>query len=136
MKPGRLVLDVNIWVSYILQSRLKVLAFIILRHELSVFCAPPLMAELEDVLGRPKITKYLTLPPQDYLDFIASLTISMSPEASFADAPDPKDNFLFDLALAADASHLVTGDKLLLEKGEIGGVQIMTLKAFREMFES
>lgn len=135
MKPDKLVLDVNIWVSYILQSRLKELAAIILRYKLSVFISPILLAELEDVLGRSKIAKYLTLPKQEYLDFVATLTILNAPTPVFADAPDPKDNYLLDLALATQATHLVTGDKPLLAQGEIAGVKMMSLKEFRVWYE-
>jgi putative PIN family toxin of toxin-antitoxin system len=134
MRPDKLILDVNVWVSYILQQRLKELAAIILRYELNIFISPSLVAELEDVLQRPKIAKYLTLDKQEYLDFIISLTAYSSPTSSFTNAPDPKDNYLFDLALAAGATHLVTGDKPLLAKDEIAGIKIITLRAFRELF--
>ena len=37
------------------------------------------------------------------------------------------------LSLAADATHFVTGDKPLLEKQELGGIQIITWNAFSEI---
>ncbi len=135
MRPDKLVLDVNIWVSCILQMRLKDLTAIKLLHELSFFISPLLIAELEDVLNRPKIAKYLSLPVREYIAFIQDLTTLLHPSSVVFASPDPKDNYLFDLALTANASHLVTGDKPLLALVEVEGIRVISFREFREMFE-
>jgi len=50
----------------------------------------------------------------------------------FHDCPDPKDNFLFDLAIQGKANYLVSGDKKVLEtplKSET--LTLTTLTAFK-----
>lgn len=134
MEPNKLVLDVNIWVSYILQKRLGELATLIVQYDLLIYISPSLLIELEDVLKRPKIAKYLTLDPQEYLDYVSSVTKLITPVHSFTSAPDAKDNFLFELGITAGTTHLVTGDKLLLERIEIAGINIISFKAFRALY--
>lgn len=134
MKPDKLILDVNIWVSYILQKRLGDLTVLIIQYDLLIYISPSLLIELEDVLQRPKISKYLTLDPQEYLNYVSSVTTLITPVQSFTSAPDPKDNFLFELGITAGATHLVTGDKLLLERVEIAGIKIINFKAFRALY--
>ena len=43
---------------------------------------------------------------------------------------DPKDNFLLSLSKDGKASHLITGDKDLLDLKKIGRTQIVTLKKY------
>ena len=45
---------------------------------------------------------------------------------------DPKDNFLFNLALDSQADYLLSGDEDLLVLGSIGSTSIMTLAAFAQ----
>ncbi len=135
MAQYKFVLDVNVWVSYILQQRLKTLTYIIIKSNLEIYVSPSLLQELEDVLQHQKIAKYLTLPVSIYLSFIENLATTLSPELDFQEAPDPKDNYLFDLAVAAGADYLVTGDKKLLEEEILAGIRIIGFRSFRDMFE-
>jgi len=49
------------------------------------------------------------------------------------DAPDPGDDYLLAMALAAGADFLVTGDKPLLRVQQVGHTQIMTPRRFAAM---
>lgn len=127
------VLDTNIWISYIISGNLRELTAQILTYRLQVFACKDLYAELEDVLNRQKIKKLLTYPVSDYLRLVQKLTTDFDIQPTFTGAPDPQDNFLFDLALQSESSLLVTGDKRLLAVSVLG-LSILTLADFRKRF--
>ena len=78
----------------------------------------------------------MTLPIQEYIAFHSSLTILIETEALYQSSPDPKDNFLFDLAFKTNCEALVTGDKKLLELDSIDNVAIITLSDFLTMYQT
>lgn len=54
----------------------------------------------------------------------------------FDGSPDPKDNYLFDLAIQYDATQLDTGEKRLLEMKKAGGVIIISLAEFKTLLSN
>ncbi|KFC24566.1 putative toxin-antitoxin system toxin component, PIN family [Chryseobacterium sp. FH1] len=115
MKKGKIILDTNIWVSYFFNGKLNELSKIILDNELSVFTTSFLIDELKDVLSREKIKKKLKFSLDSYIDFHQQVTEHFQITEEFEGCPDPKDNFLFDLAIQSKAKTIVTGDKKLLD---------------------
>lgn len=81
-----------------------------------VVVSPSHLAELEDVLGRPKFRRYFTMREAERaLERIRKRSHSVKTE--FQVRPicrDPKDDYLLALAKAAKADLLVTGDEDLL----------------------
>lgn len=135
MKIGKkIILDTNIWVSYIIGKKLNNIAKLIIEHDLLIFSCEELEAELKEVLGRDKFLKLLHLEPEFYLDFIQSLTTTITISRKFQGCPDEKDNFLFDLAEQSQSEILVTGDKLLLGV-KVDNIEVVSFKHFRESFE-
>jgi len=61
------------------------------------------------------------------------LTQFVDIELVFADSPDPKDNYLFDLALQHEADYLITGDKKLLAMESVDDVRIIFLRTFEAL---
>lgn len=131
--PDRVVLDTNIWVSYFISGRFVQLSALVFDYKLTLLSSPALADELAEVLSRRKFIKYLTLPVDDYVAFHHSLTTRLYPKIRFTDSPDPKDNFLFDLAIQYRAGYLVTGDRKLLAMPPLKQVQVISLTAFREL---
>ncbi len=136
MPFNKFVLDTNIWVSFFIKAKFDALVTIILDNDLSVYTSQTLIDELTEVLSRKKFAKYLTLPIQEYVAFHSSLTILIETEALYQSSPDPKDNFLFDLAFKTNCEALVTGDKKLLELDSIDNVAIITLSDFLTMYQT
>ena len=133
-KPGRVVLDTNIWVSYIIGGQLDEIAHLILDNNIQVYSCRELEEELKDVLKRDKFKSLLQFEPGVYVDFIRNLTLPVSINRIFNECPDEKDNYLFDLALQSGSEYLVTGDKLLLNI-KVKNIKVITFKHFRETFE-
>jgi putative PIN family toxin of toxin-antitoxin system len=106
-------------------------------QHLTFFTCDQLIAELDNVLQRPKITKRLSLPGADYINFHRTLCVTHAvrpfPATEFMGTiPDPKDEYLFALAKSAKVSFLVTGDKPLQDITDASYVSIISLAEFRK----
>lgn len=83
-----------------------------------------LLAEYRSVLLRPALRKLhgLSVTEVDVvLTDIAQHAILLAPEPSALRAPDPGDQFLWDLLVARPDLQLVTGDKALLKDAAMQG---------------
>jgi uncharacterized protein len=130
----RVVLDTNIWITYIIKAKLDELVHLTIDNDITILTSNHLIDELSEVLSRKKFVKYLTLPIGEYIDFHKELSTNFPTIPTFTASPDPKDNFLFDLAMQAKGQYIVTGDKRLLDLDTIEGVQLITLSNFKAMF--
>jgi putative PIN family toxin of toxin-antitoxin system len=100
---------------------------------LELFLTPDILAEVRDVLTRPKtLRKFPALTPEAVDVFLADLaghaTMLASVPKVFSLPRDPKDEPYIDLAAAAQARYLVSRDKDLLD--------LMGDAAFRQQFPS
>lgn len=90
-----------------------------------------LVRELESVLGRSKLRRYLS--PEDAVEFIERLCriahMAQDPEVRAAVVRDPQDDYLVALALASGAEVLVSSDRDLLE-ADITSPIVVAPKAF------
>ena len=96
----------------------------VLAGELTHFASDDTLAELADVVSRPKVAKRLGFDAEiarTFLDAVrrASTVIGDVP-ARFTYPRDPKDEPLVNLALAAGARFLVTWDNDLLDLMKVG----------------
>lgn len=87
--------------------------------------SPALLAEYRTVLLRPKLVKLHGLGAaqiDDVLTELAQSAIVLSPpeQASMLDAPDPGDQFLWNLLAFRSELILVTGDKRLQQDALMG----------------
>jgi len=111
---NRTVFDTNIWISYFLSENFSEL--IKLRRECRVLFlrSTPSFSELKEVITRKKF-KSKNFNVEKLIDFYNGITEFCETKPLFNDCPDPKDNFLFDLAIQGKANYLVSGDKKVLE---------------------
>jgi putative PIN family toxin of toxin-antitoxin system len=94
-----------------------------------------LVAEIQDVLSRPKFKKYIRI--SDIKEVIAihlKLCLLVGTEEAVTLLSDPKDNFLLDLYNNGKATVLVTGDKELLREASELNFRVMTLSEFELSF--
>jgi putative PIN family toxin of toxin-antitoxin system len=72
-------------------------------------------AEIAEVLGRPKLAQAIPLlRRQRFLAMLRSAAVWFEPVVRVTDCRDPKDNKYLELALAAGAETIVSGDYDLL----------------------
>jgi putative PIN family toxin of toxin-antitoxin system len=130
----RVVFDANIWISHFLKNMSGEIQTMLDCEEVRLLRSPLLTTELRDVLSRPKFDKYLTGSRSDYLLVYELSTTPFNTIPVFEDCPDPKDNYLFDLAIQAKADYLVTGDKVVLSTPVPSPLKVITLTEFKTMF--
>ncbi|HEU5366806.1 MAG TPA: putative toxin-antitoxin system toxin component, PIN family [Hanamia sp.] len=122
------VIDVNIYISYILKDKLDELFIFVLEKDFEVFISIELINELKDVLLRDKFKKYLKKSPLEFVNAVAQFGNLIEPGFQKIKSPDAKDDYLFCLALASE-SIIVSGDKPLIN-WKNAPVQVITLATF------
>lgn len=129
--PLRLVLDTNVVASALLWSGSpRILLQAAREKRIQLFTSPPMLAELGDILARPKFAKKIEaslLSVDQLVEGYAALTAVVRPVDIPRIAPDPDDDMVIGTALAAKARAIVTGDKPLLTVDAYQGVRLMTV---------
>jgi putative PIN family toxin of toxin-antitoxin system len=99
-----------------------------------LFTSPDILSELDEVLRRPKFASLLASAgssPQQLLPQYAALATLVHPVYTpSAVARDPDDNTILACAVAAGASHIVSGDDDLLQLGGYQDIEIVTAVQF------
>ena len=123
-KPGgsftpRVVIDTNLFVRGLLKGPVTMPLIQAWKAGLfQLITSEALLAELFEVLGRPKFARYFT--PDDVRELgelIYERAEVVEPAAHIALCRDPKDDIFLDVAMAGQANYLVTGDDDL--KGDL-----------------
>ncbi len=129
----RLVLDTNVVVSGLLwDGSPRRLLRMGRGDEIRLFTSAPLLAELTDVLSRPKFEKKIIaslLSVDELVDLYAELAALVRPNPVPRLAPDPDDDVVIGTALAARANFVVTGDRGLLSLATFDGGRIASVNA-------
>ncbi len=84
------------------------------------------MAELLDVFARPRLARFLDPELRDeVLAFLDGFGVFFAPTIAVTDCSDPKDDKYLELALAAGAHTIISGDAHLLVLHPWRGVRIL-----------
>ena len=115
----KVVLDANVLVSAVIAqgASYRLVSRWLDRAALDVVVCPALLAEVEDVLGRPRIQKRIDAELAGlYLATIQRIAeLVADPMSVAAHTRDVDDDYLVALAREHGADYIVTGDKDLLE---------------------
>jgi putative PIN family toxin of toxin-antitoxin system len=124
---ARYVFDANVIVSAVLLPRsVPRQAFDFANSKGELLLSQPMLAELDDVLRRPKLNKYIS--ERDRVDFLVALLHAgeiVDIQTTITDCPDPKDNKYLELAVDGDATCIVSGDSHLLSMHPYRGISII-----------
>lgn len=133
----RTVVDTNVAVSAVLLPRsVPRRAFDLAAARGRLLVSAATVAELEEVLRRPKFNKYLR--EEERLEFLAALVRAaeaVEVKVRLAECRDPKDNKFLELAVSGAASHILSGDADLLALHPFRGVTILTPHDFIDRIE-
>ncbi len=94
------------------------------------------LQEFSDVLFRKKFDRYF-FTDEERMNIIAEITLNtvfFTPTEIITDCRDPKDNKFLELAVSAQASCIITGDKDLLELHPFRGIPILNAADFLNKF--
>lgn len=128
-----LVIDTNLWVSYLLFAPSPLgnkLTHILECNSYAMSDAT--FAELAEVLMRPKFEKFLPEGIRQGLMRKTALGAEwFTPVQTITNCRDSKDNKFLELAIAAQATHILTGDEDLLCLDPFQGICIQTVSKFK-----
>ena len=130
-KSKKIVLDVNTWISIFLGGYFKdVRSFV--GRKTTILRSQKLEDELKKVLAYQKFD--WDKPIGFYMKFFYQFTVFAHTENVFTLCPDENDNYLFDLAIQAQADYLVSGDRAVLKTPIPPPTKVISYIQFREMF--
>jgi hypothetical protein len=132
----KVVIDTNIWISYLLGSLLQGMDEKILSKEIKVVVSEEMLKELSEVASRPKFKNILTVRRiKELFSLLDSYAIVVSPSQKVNACRDEKDNFLLEVAIEGEADYLVTGDEDLLVLDPFHNTKIIKPKDFEGIFQ-
>ncbi len=130
-KKDRVIIDTNLWVSFLLTKDLSKLDKLLADQSLILLFSQELLDEFIEVARRPKFKKYFSLADlQDLLQQISLRAEFITVTSTTAICRDPEDNFLLSLSKDGRATHLITGDKDLLDLNKFGKTVIVTIAEY------
>jgi putative PIN family toxin of toxin-antitoxin system len=130
-KTLKLIIDTNLWVSFIISDKLNLLDTLLLAEEARLLFSTELITEIQQTITKPKLRKYFATNALDeMLSAFEPFIDLIKVESVTSICRDPKDNFLLALAKDGKADYLLTGDKDLLELKKHGKTKIKTITSF------
>lgn len=131
IKKDRIIIDTNLWISFLLSKRNSRLDRLFLDQSVTVLFSQELLDEFIEVARRPKLKKYFNVADLESLLHQINLHAAfINVTSKFNECRDPKDNFLLSLALDGKANYLLTGDKDLLDLEKVGKTKVLTLTQY------
>lgn len=132
----RFVLDTNVLVSaLLLDDSVARAAFDRAVARGRVLLSLPVLAELYEVMTRPRFRKYVS--EEDARRFLAAFvwkTDWVEATEVLRVCRDPKDNKFLELAVSGRATHMISGDKGLISLSPFRGIVIVTPGVFLRDF--
>ena len=127
----KVVIDTNIWISFLLGKTLTALADHIVQGKIRIVLSYDLLAEFIQVVSRPKFKNIFDKgKTEELLTLLESFSIIVTPTQRVDDCRDKKDNIVLEAALAGGAKYIITGDEDLLVLNPYQGVSIIRPKDF------
>jgi len=127
-KPERVILDTNLWISFLITKNYTDLDTLISNQAIVVLFSEELLDEFIAVAQRPKLKKYFNDDELiKILELIDNFAEIIKVRTKVKLCRDNKDDFLLNLAIDGNADYLLTGDKDLLELKKVKNTQIVTI---------
>jgi uncharacterized protein len=132
-KPNKIILDTNVWISFLIGKELQDLKDLIVSEKVRVITTDQLVTEIKLVTSRDKLKKYFNQEKvTDLISLLDILADKVKIKRIDKICRDPKDDFLLALSKESRANYLITGDKDLLDIKVYGRTKIMTVRQFKE----
>lgn len=133
MKSKRIILDTNLWISFLISKDYTELDDLIQNKKIILVFSDELLEEFIDVVKRPKFEKFFSKKDiEKLLNTFDQYADLINVKSKIDICRDEKDNFLLNLSVDGKADYLVTGDNDLLILKEIKKTKILT---YRELIE-
>jgi len=135
MKSKRIIIDTNLWISFLISNKLNELDSLIDSGTITLIFSNELIEEFLEVTNRPKFKKYFKKNDMDaLLNQIQNHGELIKVKSNVNICRDEKDNFLLNLSIDSKADYLITGDNDLLILGKIKRTNIISWSDFLSKF--
>ena len=129
--PIRIIIDTNLWISFIISHRLSGLEDLLYSGNFRLLFSAELVDEIVATIRKPKLKKHFKKDAlEDMLWVFDPFIDFVTVKSAVSICRDPKDNFLLSLAKDGLAHYLVTGDQDLLSLDTIEETKIITFNEF------
>lgn len=145
--PFKAVLDTNVWVSALLNPRGAPARLVAAFRDgsLQVVVSAPLLEEIADVLGRPRLSDRYGITSADVTELLSLIEERSEHALLHGDihlCRDPDDDMVIDTTVAGAAEYLVTGDDDLRVDPEVAaflaarGATILTVSQILALLDN
>ena len=136
----RAAVDTNLLVSYLLTHRPPVAELIdvhLARGDYALLTSHVMLEELDRVLQYPRLHRYYDAEAcVRFVALVAALSeIVDVPEAVPRICRDPDDDWIIACAVAGDADVIVSGDRDLLDLGQVGRIPVLSACQFLALLQ-
>ncbi len=133
MKNKRIILDTNLWISFLITKNFSQLDELIENKSIVLVFSDELINEFIDVASRPKFKKFfINKEIAQILEYFDEYGVLVKVKSKIEICRDEKDNFLLSLAADSKADYLITGDLDLLVIKKIARTKILSFTDFME----
>ncbi|MEA5476860.1 putative toxin-antitoxin system toxin component, PIN family [Pseudanabaena galeata UHCC 0370] len=132
MTKLRLVIDTNILISGLMSvNSLPQQVFDYATSQAILLMSDEVQSEIENVLSRPKLQKYITLERRTkFLSELSQQVERVTINQQIRACRDPKDDKFLDLAVCGEANYIITGDADLLDLHPFQNISIIKAASF------
>ncbi len=132
-KEIKVIFDTNVWISFLIGKRLKIIKQYISDGSIIIVTSDQLLTEIKMVTNREKLKKYFPgKSVEELVELLETIAIKVEIKPTHFINRDPKDNFLLDLIDFSKADYLVTGDKDVLAHNPFKTAKIVTPADFEK----
>jgi len=135
-KSFKVIVDTNIWISFLIGKNLKGLQEYIDSQTIIIVTCNEQIHELTEVFKKPKIKKYFS-PAQigEFFELLYESSSNVILKTKTELCRDLKDNYLLSLAIDSNSDFLITGDNDLLILSIIENTKIIKFIDFETIFK-
>lgn len=126
----KIIIDTNLWVSFMIGKRLSSLSDVLCRHDVEIYVSEQQLTEIHDVIARPKFEKLISKETRYYffemvydVCIITDITVQ-----AVSNIRDPKDLYLLSMAESVPVDYIVSGDHDLTDLVTHANIPIITYK--------
>ncbi|WP_017653844.1 putative toxin-antitoxin system toxin component, PIN family [Fortiea contorta] len=126
-KAAKIIIDTNLWISFLIGKQLKELKSLLVEERLQIVISEQILEEIIMVTQRPKLQKYFPYDKVDELiQILRTIGLLTNITSEVFLCRDAKDNYILALAKDSGANFLVTGDQDLLVIKKFENTEIIT----------
>ncbi len=130
-KAKRVILDTNLWISFLTSKDHSKLDDIIFSKKCILVFSQELLDEFLEVVRRAKFRRFFSASDiEEILETIDEYADFVDVDSDVNVCRDTKDNFLLSLAIDGKADFLLTGDQDLLALNPFQKTKIITITDF------